>query len=253
MALARSQARHRYQLATERNGAQRFPLLRSTSGLGRSSAAKGAGFGQTLEGERKALADAVVGDREDVGAAHAEDEEHFDGPGADAADLGKVLDDFGVGHFADGCVSGDGAVECAGGKIAESLDLVAGDAGGAERLIGRVEEELGGGIAAEVLADAAMNGGCGFAVQLLVEDGLQQGFEGRGRGVEAERKGAGAVDERGEFGVGGLEMGDGFVGVEGKFAAAAVVNHGRSLPYTPKGQVGGSSMDKTALPRSWPG
>ena len=52
---------------------------------------------------------------------------------------------------------------------------------------------------------------------------------GEERGVEAERKGAGAVDQQGEFWVGGLEMGHGFVGVEGKFAAAAVVDHGRSL------------------------
>jgi hypothetical protein len=35
---AKSQARHRYQLATERNGAQRFPLLSNTSGLGKSAA-----------------------------------------------------------------------------------------------------------------------------------------------------------------------------------------------------------------------
>jgi hypothetical protein len=42
---ARSQARHRYQLATERNGAQRRPLLSSTSGLGKSSAARGRVFG----------------------------------------------------------------------------------------------------------------------------------------------------------------------------------------------------------------
>ena len=91
---------------------------------------------------------------------------------------GEVLDDVGVGHFADGGVGGDGAVEGAGGEVAECLDFVAGDAGGAEGLVGGVEEELRGGVAAEVLADAAMDGGGGFAVQLLVKDGLEQGFEG---------------------------------------------------------------------------
>ena len=65
-----------------------------------------------------------------------------------------MFDDVGVGHLADGGVGGDGAVESAGGEVAQGLDLVAGDAGGAERLVGRVEEELGGGVAAEVLADA---------------------------------------------------------------------------------------------------
>ena len=151
-----SQARQRYQLATERNGAHLFPFEKDF-GLGQVGGFKGAGFGEALEGERKALADAVVGDGR-TSAAHAEDEEHFDGPGADAADLGEVLDDFGVGHFSDGGVGGDGSVEDLGGEVAEGFDLVAGDAGGAEGLIGGVEEKLGSGIAAEVLADAAVNG-----------------------------------------------------------------------------------------------
>jgi hypothetical protein len=36
--LGKSHARHRYQLATDRKGAQRNPLLNTTSGLGKSSA-----------------------------------------------------------------------------------------------------------------------------------------------------------------------------------------------------------------------
>ncbi len=43
--LARSQARHRYQLATERNGAQRWPRRKTTSGLGRSAASSGRDLG----------------------------------------------------------------------------------------------------------------------------------------------------------------------------------------------------------------
>jgi len=38
-------------------------------------------------------------DREDVGAAEAEDQEHFDGPGADAADGDEAFDEFFVGQF----------------------------------------------------------------------------------------------------------------------------------------------------------
>ena len=235
--LARSQARQRYQLATERNGRPSFSPFEKDFGLGEIGGFKGAGFGEALEGERKALADAVVGDGENVWAAHAEDEEHFDGPGADAADLGEVLDDFGVGHFFDGGVGGDGSVEDLGGEVAEGFDLVAGDAGGAEGLIGGVEEKLGGGIAAEVLADAAVNGGGSFAVELLIEDGLEQGFKGRGGGSEPKGERAGAADEAGEFEIGGAEVLDGLVGVEGKFAAAAVVNHGRSLSQCARGSV----------------
>ena len=149
VALARSQARHRYQLATERKGAQRCPRLKSDVGLGQIVGRERAGFGHALEGERKALAHAVVGDRQHIGPAQAEDEQHLDGPGADAAHFGEALDDVGVGHFADGGVGGHGAVEGAGGQVAEGLDLVAGDAGGAQRLVGRVEQKLRGGIAAE--------------------------------------------------------------------------------------------------------
>ena len=53
--LARSQARHRYQLATERNGAQRFPLLKSTSGLGRSAASSGRDLGTRWKVSAKPL------------------------------------------------------------------------------------------------------------------------------------------------------------------------------------------------------
>ena len=90
--------------------------------------------------------------------------------------------------FANRRVRGHGAVEGAGGQVAQRLDLVAGDAGGAQELVGRVEQELRRGIAAEVLAHAAMNGGRGLAVQLLVEDRLEQRFERRGRGIEPQRE-----------------------------------------------------------------
>ena len=59
------------------------------------------GWLELAEGEGEAFADAEVGYRQDVGAAEAEDEQHFNGPAADAADLGQVLDDGFVGHAAD--------------------------------------------------------------------------------------------------------------------------------------------------------
>ena len=51
--LARSHARHRYQLATDRNGFHRCPRLKTTSALGRSSAAIGHDFGTRLSGAQK--------------------------------------------------------------------------------------------------------------------------------------------------------------------------------------------------------
>ena len=109
------------------------------------------------EGEGEAFADAVVVDGEDVGAAEAEDEEHLDGPAADAADLGEVFDDGFVGHAADVGESGDGAVDGLGGEVAEGEHLVFREAGGAELLVGAVEEVLRGG----VVADAADRDGGG--------------------------------------------------------------------------------------------
>ena len=80
-----------------------------------------------------------------------------------------------------------------------------------------------------IFTHAAVNGGRGFAVQLLIEDGFEQRLEGRSGAVEAESEGAHAIDERGEFGVVRAQMRDGLVGVEGKFWAATVVNHGWSV------------------------
>jgi len=69
----------------------------------------GGGF-EAEKGKGEALADAEVRGGQDVGATEAEDEQHFDGPFADASDLGEVLDDVGVGHFADAGQGRDGAV-----------------------------------------------------------------------------------------------------------------------------------------------
>src|ERR1700760_893270 len=53
------------------------------------------------KGEREAFADAVIVDRQDVRAAEAEDEKHLDGPAADTAHLGEVLDDVLIRHLLD--------------------------------------------------------------------------------------------------------------------------------------------------------
>jgi hypothetical protein len=59
-----------------------------------------------------------------------------------------------------------------------------------------------------------VDGGRGLAVQLLVEDGFEQRLEGRRRGVEAEREGAGASMSAASLGSARLEMRDGLGGVE---------------------------------------
>ncbi len=76
-----------------------------------------------------------------------------------------------------------------------------------------------------------MDGGRGLAVQLLIEDRFQQRLERRGRIVETKSEWADAIDERSKFWVARAEMGDCLVGIEGKFAFAAVVNHGWSVSH----------------------
>ena len=52
-----------------------------------------------------------------------------------------------------------------------------------------------------------MDGGGGFAVELLVNDALDEGLEGGLSAGEAEGEGTAALDEAGEFGIGGGELG----------------------------------------------
>ncbi len=189
----------------------------------------GGGF-KTEEGEGEAFADAVVVDGEEVGAAEGEHEEHLDGPFSYAPDLRQVLDQVVVGHAAGAGEGGDGAVEGFCGKVAEGEGFVGGEAGGAELLVGAVEELLRGGVGAEEvygvgvggegLDHAVVDGGSGLSVELLINDGADEGLEGGGAEGKAEGDGADAVDEAGEFRVGGLEVGDGFGG-EGELASAA--------------------------------
>ena len=133
-----------------------------------------------MEGKRKAFADAVVGEGEHIGASEAEDEEHFDGPGADAADGGETGDDFFVRHATDACQSGDGAVERLGGEIAKCENLALRDAGGAKLIVGGGEQVFGGGVVfAEGFEQALKDGRSRLAVELLVDDGFEQGLKRR--------------------------------------------------------------------------
>jgi len=157
---------------------------------------EGFGFGEAEEGEGESFADAVVGNGENVGAAEAEDEEHLDGPRADAADRGEALDDFLVGHAADGGEGGHGAVEGLGGEVAQGFGLARGEAAGAEHVVGSLEQELGRGVEfAEGGEQAFEDGGSGFAVELLINDGLEQRFEGGVLAFKFQREGADALDE----------------------------------------------------------
>src|SRR6266700_8383662 len=108
-------------------------------------------------GDGPAFPNTEVVDRENVGAAEAENQEHFDGPGADAADGDEALDEFIVGEFFGLSESGDDAVEGFSREVFHGDDLRAGEAGFAERGLAELEHFFGRGgaaVAAEGL-DAA--------------------------------------------------------------------------------------------------
>ena len=197
------------------------------------------------EGEGKAFADGVVVDRENVGAAEAEDEQHLDGPLPYPSHLREVLDDGVVGHPADAGEGRDGAVEGLGGEVAEGKGLVVRETGGAKLLVGAVEQVLGVEVDAgstdrmKAFEQAAVDGGGRLAVELLVDDAFDQCLEGGlGAGdTEGERPGAG--DEFAEFRVGGGESLQGERGVvawrPGRGEGARHVAYGSRSGGRPRG------------------
>jgi len=64
--------------------------------------------------------------------------------------------------------------------------------------------------------EAAVDGGGGFAGELLIDDGAGDGFEVGAFGSESEAAGADALDDGGQFGVGALQVGDGAAEGEGR-------------------------------------
>ncbi len=77
----------------------------------------------------------------------------------------------------------------------------------------------------EGFEQAAMDGGGGFAVELLVDDGFDESFEGRLRVGDAHDEGTGAFDELAEFGVGGGEFAAGECPVVARRFGSSGVRH----------------------------
>ena len=83
-------------------------------------------------GDGPAFLDAKVVDGENVGATEAEDQKHFDGPGADAADGDQAFDEFFVGEFYGLIHAGDNAIDGFLREVFHSDDFCAGEPGFAE-------------------------------------------------------------------------------------------------------------------------
>jgi len=79
-----------------------------------------------------AFANAEVVDGKNIGAAEAENEKHFDGPGADAADRYEALDELLVGEFVGFLKGRHGAINGFLSEVFHGKDFCTGKAGFAE-------------------------------------------------------------------------------------------------------------------------
>ena len=154
-------------------------------------------------GDLVAAADSEVVGGEDVGTAEVEDEEHFDGPAADAFDAGEAFDEGGVVEMVAFGEGGDDAGEGFVGEVVEVGGFRAGESGGAEGGEVGARDVVGRGELAgwKEFLEAAENGAGSFAAELLVDDGVDEGLKGR-QAAGGEVEGADAGDDAGHDGVG---------------------------------------------------
>ena len=96
------------------------------------------------------------------------------------------------------------------GKVAQGEGLAGGESAAAQAVVRRSDQVLGTGVKLpEERQQPLEDGGRSFAVQLLIDDRLKQGLEGRMLALETERVGASALDEATQDGVGCGELADG--------------------------------------------
>jgi len=152
-------------------------------------------------GDGPAFLHAEVVDGENIGAAEAEHQEHFHGPGADAADGGQALDEFLIGEFLRVIKRGDYAFDCFFCEIFHCDCFCAGEAGLAERLFAELEYFLGGRRTAGGAESfyAAENGGGSFTGDGLISDGFEESFVGTLEMVGVHLEGLRFSDEEFQF------------------------------------------------------
>jgi len=178
----------------------------------------GLGHSPLAVGDGPAFFYAEIVDGEDVGTAEIENQKHFDGPGADAADGDEAFDEFVVGELFGLLAGGDDSFESFRGEIFHGQDFCVRQAGFAEGGRFELQHFFGTGRAAVVAEcfDAPENGGGGFAGDGLVSDGLHEGFVRRLGEVEIFLELFGGEDEFGEFFVLRRQMRHGVGEIEGQ-------------------------------------
>lgn len=169
-------------------------------------------------GDGPAFLYAEVVDRENVGAAEAKDQKHFNRPGADAADGGEALDELFVRDLLRFFERRHDAFDSLLGEVFHGQDFCAGEAGFAKSGFAELENFLRRRDAASRTEgfDAGEDGGGGFAGNGLVGDGFEKGFVG---GVDAvggqiHLEWRSFFDEEFQFFIVGQEMFDGFLEIK---------------------------------------
>ena len=169
-------------------------------------------------GDGPAFLHAEVVDGENVRPAQAEDQKHFDGPCADAANGDEALDEFFVGESFGFFEGGNDARYGFLREVFHGEDFCAGEAGFAEGFCAELDHFLrswDSAVGAECF-DATEYSSRGFAGDGLVSDGFEERFVGRLVRVHFCLERPAVADEFGDDGIGAGEMFCGGVEVEGK-------------------------------------
>ena len=159
-------------------------------------------------GDGPAFLDAEVVDGEDIGAAEAEDQKHFDGPGADAANGDEAFDEFFVGELFGLFEGRDDAFNGFLCEIFHRKNFRAGEAGFAQGGLSELEHFFGRGCAAVGAEgfDAAKDSSGGLAGNGLIGDGFEESFVGGLSVGDVDSEGECFFNEPGETLIGGREV-----------------------------------------------
>jgi len=169
-------------------------------------------------GDRPAFLHAEIMDGENIRAAKAENQKHFDGPGADASNGDESLDEFFVGEFFRFFEGRDDAFDGFFGEVFHGEDFCSREAGFAKGSCAEFDHFLWSGDSAirTERFDAAENCGSGFARDGLISDGFEKSFVGRLVLFHFGLEGLATADKFGDDGIAVAEMFCCGIEVEGK-------------------------------------
>ena len=148
--------------------------------------------------------------RQNVRMAHAENKQHLDGPSPHSAHYSQPLDDLLHRHPPQLRERRDSAFDGVAREIVDGLRLGFREAGRAQLAVRHGPHRLRGGEAVlrEQIQDAAEDGRCGLAGQLLVDDGPGERREGPvGAGGSGQRERSDMLDMAAENGVSAAQLG----------------------------------------------